>query len=241
MAAVNIEGIAFHDVRFSVLASRCGLADSAHALGKMAFIWKECTDRYAYVLPELIVNAILGPNGANGIVEAELGERADGGIRIRGTVDRIEWLQRCRINGGKGNAARRKVVEPGLFDEKPEPEVQEAESAPKRKVFVPPTVEEVREYCAGRANQVDADNFVAFYESKGWMIGKNKMVDWKKSVITWEKRAANEARPSGKGTAKVQQSTDYAAETLRKIMEEQTCQQPSQPNQQQRLPPPSQG
>ena len=58
----------------------------------------------------------------------------------------------------------------------------------KRKRFVPPTVEEVRAYCAERKNNVDAERFVDFYESKGWMVGKDKMKDWKASVRTWEKR-----------------------------------------------------
>lgn len=54
--------------------------------------------------------------------------------------------------------------------------------------FVPPTVEEVAEYCRERNNGIDAEAFVAFYGAKGWMIGKNKMKDWKKAIITWEKR-----------------------------------------------------
>ena len=58
----------------------------------------------------------------------------------------------------------------------------------KRKRFVPPTVEEVRTYCDERKNNVDAERFVDFYESKGWMVGKDKMKDWKASVRTWEKR-----------------------------------------------------
>lgn len=64
----------------------------------------------------------------------------------------------------------------------------------KRKRFVPPTVEEVRAYCAERKNAVDAERFVDFYESKGWMVGKDKMKDWKASVRTWEKRE----QPKGK-------------------------------------------
>lgn len=64
----------------------------------------------------------------------------------------------------------------------------EIDSKPKRKRFVPPTVEEVRTYCAERKNNVDAERFVDFYESKGWMVGKDKMKDWKASVRTWEKR-----------------------------------------------------
>lgn len=57
----------------------------------------------------------------------------------------------------------------------------------KVKKFVPPTVEEVKNYCDERNNGIDAEAFVAFYDSKGWMIGKNKMKSWKSAVITWEK------------------------------------------------------
>lgn len=61
------------------------------------------------------------------------------------------------------------------------------EDKPKRKRFSPPSVEEVRQYCEERNNGIDAERFVNFYESKGWMVGKNKMKDWKASVRTWEK------------------------------------------------------
>jgi predicted phage replisome organizer len=65
---------------------------------------------------------------------------------------------------------------------------------PKRKVFTPPTVEEVKQYCQERNNNVDAETFVDFYECKGWMVGKNKMKDWKAAVRTWE-RKDNYSRP----------------------------------------------
>lgn len=57
----------------------------------------------------------------------------------------------------------------------------------KRKPFVQPTVEEVQAYCMERMNNVNAESFVDFYESKGWYVGKNKMKDWKAAVRTWEK------------------------------------------------------
>lgn len=57
----------------------------------------------------------------------------------------------------------------------------------KRTYFTPPTVEEVREYCRSRNNNVDPEQFYDFYESKGWMIGKNRMKDWKAAVRTWER------------------------------------------------------
>ena len=53
--------------------------------------------------------------------------------------------------------------------------------------FTPPTVEDVKAYCLERKNGVDAERFVDFYTSKGWMVGKTKMKDWKSAVRTWER------------------------------------------------------
>ena len=55
------------------------------------------------------------------------------------------------------------------------------------KRFIPPTVDMVRDYCFERNNSVDPEEFVDFYTSKGWLIGKNKMKDWKAAVRTWER------------------------------------------------------
>lgn len=49
------------------------------------------------------------------------------------------------------------------------------------------SLEEVKNYCNERNNGIDADKWFDFYSSKGWMIGKNKMKDWKAAVRTWEK------------------------------------------------------
>lgn len=57
----------------------------------------------------------------------------------------------------------------------------------KTKIFVPPTVEQVRAYCQERRNNVDAEHFVSFYDSKGWKVGKDKMKDWQAAVRTWER------------------------------------------------------
>lgn len=61
--------------------------------------------------------------------------------------------------------------------------------------FTPPTVEEVAAYCKERGNGVDAQKFVDFYASKGWMVGKSSMKDWKASVRTWE-RGDNSRSPA---------------------------------------------
>lgn len=57
----------------------------------------------------------------------------------------------------------------------------------KRTRFTPPTLEQVKEYCFERNNNVDAERFIDYYTSNGWKVGKNSMKDWKAAVRTWEK------------------------------------------------------
>lgn len=59
----------------------------------------------------------------------------------------------------------------------------------KSSKFVPPTVSEVSEYLKqeGYASPTKyADQFVSFYGSKGWMVGKNKMKNWKLATKQWK-------------------------------------------------------
>ena len=71
----------------------------------------------------------------------------------------------------------------------------------EKRNFVPPTVEEVSAYCSERNNSIDPESFVNFYTSKGWMVGKNKMKDWKAAVRTWESkdRAISTTKVSSSG------------------------------------------
>jgi hypothetical protein len=48
-------------------------------------------------------------------------------------------------------------------------------------------VDEVAAYCEERGNGIDAQSFVDFYASKGWVVGKSPMKDWKAAVRTWER------------------------------------------------------
>lgn len=77
-------------------------------------------------------------------------------------------------------------------DKEAAPKSSENQLQTKRKKFIPPTVEEVREYCRARRNNISAEMFIASYEAKGWFIGKNKMKDWRAAVRTWELRAKSE-------------------------------------------------
>jgi len=60
-----------------------------------------------------------------------------------------------------------------------------------KKDFVPPTLNEVQDYCKKRKNNVDPNRWFNFYLAKNWMIGKNKMKDWKAAVRTWENSNSN--------------------------------------------------
>ena len=58
----------------------------------------------------------------------------------------------------------------------------------KNKKFVPPTLEEVQEYCKQRNNNVDPKKFFDYYEVGDWKDSKgNKIKNWKQKLITWEK------------------------------------------------------
>ena len=72
----------------------------------------------------------------------------------------------------------------------------------QNKRFVPPTVDEVRAYCKERGNNIDAESFVDYYTSTGWLVGKKPMKDWKASVRTWERneRRQDNARPDTAAT-----------------------------------------
>lgn len=54
--------------------------------------------------------------------------------------------------------------------------------------FKKPSIEEIRSYCLEKGSRVDPEQFFNFYESNGWMVGKNHMKDWRAAVRTWEKR-----------------------------------------------------
>ena len=64
--------------------------------------------------------------------------------------------------------------------------------------FLPPSLDEVRKYVLEKGFSVDAENFVNFYESKGWFVGKNKMKNWKAAVATWEKREKEQPKKQQK-------------------------------------------
>lgn len=99
------------------------------------------------------------------------------------------------------------------------PVLPDGNTAPKGRM-VPPTVDEVAAYCRERGNGLDPETFVDFYASKGWMVGKNPMKDWKAAVRTWER---SEGRgTSGAGNRVQPRATEeHGLDKLRRLYEEE--------------------
>tara|TARA_R100000544_G_scaffold37220_1_gene28007 strand:+ start:4184 stop:4819 length:636 start_codon:yes stop_codon:yes gene_type:complete len=68
----------------------------------------------------------------------------------------------------------------------------------KKAFFKKPKLDDVLNYCKERNNNIDAEAFIDFYESKGWQIGKEIMKSWKACVRTWEKREAKKPKTMSK-------------------------------------------
>lgn len=81
--------------------------------------------------------------------------------------------------------------------------------------FRKPTLEEIRAYCLERKNSVNPEQFYDYYESKGWVIGRNgRMKDFKAAVRTWERNRVGEKapKPKSKGFSNfTERNTDYDA------------------------------
>lgn len=91
------------------------------------------------------------------------------------------------VGGREGASAQEEGQEEGQGEEQ-----VETPPTPSRGKFTPPTLEEVEAYCKERDRGVNPSKWFDFYTSKGWMVGKNKMKDWKAAVRTWE-----EEKPKG--------------------------------------------
>lgn len=65
----------------------------------------------------------------------------------------------------------------------------------KRRIFAPPSLIDVRDYCLERENNIDPEQFIAYYESNGWKVGKSPMKDWKAAIRNWEQRQKNDPKP----------------------------------------------
>ncbi len=140
-----------------VMADRAEKGRKNKITGNFAAILRQSslsTDDYSYIKSQFNLNDF------NGIPDDLLKERI------------TEWITErllCRsksIEDGNEDASLNKINNVAASKEK----------------FIPPTILEVEAYIKEKNYQVDAENFIDFYSSKGWMIGKSKMKDWKAAI-----------------------------------------------------------
>ena len=60
--------------------------------------------------------------------------------------------------------------------------------------FTAPTPDEVAAYAEERGTPIDANRFCDFYAAKGWMVGSNRMKDWRAAVRNWAARDRSERK-----------------------------------------------
>jgi predicted phage replisome organizer len=107
---------------------------------------------------------------------------------MRAYMARYREKQKALASGGANSKDNSKVnskVNVSVLDKIREDKIREDKNYIKR--FVPPSLEEVTAYCRERHNDVNPQKWHDFYSAKGWMVGKNKMKDWKAAIRTWEK------------------------------------------------------
>lgn len=120
-------------------------------------------------------------------VQKMIGSESDSAERVRNHRKRQEMLQ-CNANVTNCNTEKEIDIDIEIDKEK-----DNSNSAHKR--FVPPTIEQIDAYCLEkRYEYVDPEAFFLFYDSKGWMVGKNKMKRWVSAVANWNKTQKNNGR-----------------------------------------------
>jgi hypothetical protein len=144
----------------------------------------------------------------------------DGNLQSNSLNKRMEVLEKTRVKrslaGKKSAQAKRKQT----FN-KPSTNLQQTfnktsalkeskvkESKVKNSIVATPTLQEVKDYCVERKNNIDYQRFFDFYVSKGWMVGKNKMKDWQAAVRTWERNNVDPPKQSIKVNS-VEETNDF--------------------------------
>lgn len=70
--------------------------------------------------------------------------------------------------------------------------LENAKALEHHKKFVPPTTEQVEDYCCDLGEYIDAYRFVDYYQSIGWLVGNKPMKDWKATVRNWIRSQRND-------------------------------------------------
>lgn len=159
----------------------------------------ETSDNVSFFFPFVVENT--GSEGSSAARMRRLRDREKTSLCDDYNLNRITKTSRCDED------ILKKVPNPSRCDKKSslcygeiekelelEKDIENIGKKPSTNKFVPPTPEEVEAYVNEKGYNVDANRFVDFYQSKGWMVGKSKMKDWKAAVRNWSRDSKPKAK-----------------------------------------------
>lgn len=117
--------------------------------------------------------------------------KAKAGSKSKSNANQNEIKTESNANQNSSSLAKSK----SKSKKKEEPPNGGSKKAASR--FTPPTATEVSVYAEQSGITLDAERFCDFYASKGWMVGKGPMRDWKAAARNWARRDQDEANPKG--------------------------------------------
>ena len=106
------------------------------------------------------------------------------------------YIEKQKENGAKGGRPKKEeetqITQPFFQEPKKADNVTATATATeedikvKRDVFIKPSIEEIKTYMIEIGMTDVSEKWFDYYESNGWLVGKNKMKNWKAAVRTWK-------------------------------------------------------
>jgi hypothetical protein len=75
--------------------------------------------------------------------------------------------------------------------------------------FLPPTRDEVEIFCLENGLTIDVDRFMNYYTANGWMVGKNRMKDWRATVRNWALRDSRPQQQTSRPSRRILPAQDF--------------------------------
>lgn len=128
---------------------------------------------------------------------------------VAGQIDRYVAVCKGNSQNAKCSAREQNEAERGETKRNPPPihsmscpnpnpvPEDKADKPPRATRFVPPSLEEVLDYCHEKGYQIDVERFVSYYGANGWRVGRNSMKSWKSAVQMWAARDRKEGKKHG--------------------------------------------
>ena len=107
-----------------------------------------------------------------------------------------DYIDKQKFNGAKGGRPKKEettqITQPFFQEPKKADNVNDTDNdnvkdiKVKRDVFIKPSIVELKNYMLEIGMNDVSEKWFDYYESNGWLVGKNKMKNWKAAVRTWK-------------------------------------------------------